>query len=165
MWTFWSAIWIQDWAGQIYTDFGDRVFWNWEWNSTHYPELDTIINDFDKRGVYFLNYINPHLINSDQSKLYLEGEEKLRLRILYEKIFKIIFLKNIFSRCFNFNMHHLIFSLAYKKSINSDFSINKGKMNLFMDSIYIYMICLLKSIFRDNLEINSIKASFDRVIL
>ena len=109
MWTFWSAIWIQDWAGQIYTDFGDRVFWNWEWNSTHYPELDTIINDFDKRGVYFLNYINPHLINSDQSKLYLEGEEKLRLRILYEKIFKIIFLKNIFSRCFNFNMHHLIF--------------------------------------------------------
>jgi len=71
-----SAIWIQDWAGQIYTDFGDRVFWNWEWNSTHYPELDTIIKDFDKRGVYFLNYINPHLINSDQSKLYLEGEEK-----------------------------------------------------------------------------------------
>ena len=29
-----TGIWIQDWAGQIFTDFGDRVFWNWEWNET-----------------------------------------------------------------------------------------------------------------------------------
>ena len=29
-----TGIWIQDWSGQIFTDFGDRVFWNWEWNET-----------------------------------------------------------------------------------------------------------------------------------
>lgn len=27
-----NGIWIQDWSGQIFTEFGDRVFWNWEWN-------------------------------------------------------------------------------------------------------------------------------------
>ena len=33
------GIWIQDWAGQIFTDFGDRVFWNWEWNETQVRTL------------------------------------------------------------------------------------------------------------------------------
>jgi alpha-glucosidase len=33
------GVWIQDWSGQIFTDFGDRVFWNWQWNETQYPNL------------------------------------------------------------------------------------------------------------------------------
>ena len=34
-----TGIWIQDWSGQIFTDFGDRVFWNWEWNETQVRTL------------------------------------------------------------------------------------------------------------------------------
>merc|ERR1711953_181706 len=71
-----TGIWIQDWAGQIFTDFGDRVFWNWEWNETQYPALDEKIEEFAEKGVYFLNYLNPHLLNSPESKLFLEGSEK-----------------------------------------------------------------------------------------
>lgn len=66
---------LKDWAGQIFTDFGDRVFWNWEWNSTHYPGLDTLIPEMAQEGVCFLNYINPHFINSPDSDLYVYGEE------------------------------------------------------------------------------------------
>ena len=36
-------MWIQDWSGKIVTDFGTRVFWNWRWNETWYPNLDTVI--------------------------------------------------------------------------------------------------------------------------
>ena len=38
-----AGMWIQDWSGKIVTDFGTRVFWNWKWNETWYPNLDTVI--------------------------------------------------------------------------------------------------------------------------
>ena len=38
-----SAMWIQDWSGKIVTGFGTRVFWNWRWNETWYPDLDVVI--------------------------------------------------------------------------------------------------------------------------
>ncbi len=38
-----SGLWIQDWSGKIVTDLGTRVFWNWRWNETWYPDLDTVI--------------------------------------------------------------------------------------------------------------------------
>ncbi|CBY11151.1 unnamed protein product [Oikopleura dioica] len=69
------GVWIQDWSGQIFTDFGDRVFWNWQWNETQYPNLDTVLPEMAEKGVYFLNYLNPHLLNSPTSELYLYGEE------------------------------------------------------------------------------------------
>lgn len=31
------GLWIQDWSGIIRTSFGQRVFWNWQWNATRYP--------------------------------------------------------------------------------------------------------------------------------
>ncbi|KAG7170296.1 Sulfoquinovosidase-like [Homarus americanus] len=33
-----SALWIQDWSGTTETLFGHRVFWDWRWNQTYYPE-------------------------------------------------------------------------------------------------------------------------------
>ena len=38
-----SGMWIQDWSGKIVTGFGTRVFWNWRWNETWYPDLDVVI--------------------------------------------------------------------------------------------------------------------------
>ena len=43
-------MWIQDWSGKIVTDFGTRVFWNWQWNDTWYPGLDTVIRSERLRG-------------------------------------------------------------------------------------------------------------------
>lgn len=57
-----SALWIQDWSGQIKTAFGTRVFWNWRWNETWYPLLDVMIQDLDqRRGVKVLGYVTAHL--------------------------------------------------------------------------------------------------------
>ena len=32
-----SALWIQDWAGELKTSFGSRLFWNWAWDPARYP--------------------------------------------------------------------------------------------------------------------------------
>lgn len=50
-----AGLWIQDWSGKITTEFGTRVFWNWEWNSTWYPVLDELIKDLDKRNIKACN--------------------------------------------------------------------------------------------------------------
>ena len=41
-----NGIWIQDWSGQIVTDFGKRVFWNWKWDEDRYPGLDKVMIRF-----------------------------------------------------------------------------------------------------------------------
>ena len=46
-----SAMWIQDWSGKITTPFGTRVFWNWKWNETWYPNLDQEIINLKARNV------------------------------------------------------------------------------------------------------------------
>lgn len=70
-----SAIWIQDWSGNYFTDLGSRVYWNWRWNKMFYPNLDKVIKDFNKNeNVKFLSYINPHVIIG--SEMYKEGETK-----------------------------------------------------------------------------------------
>lgn len=60
-----SGMWIQDWSGKITTEFGKRVFWNWAWNSTWYPDLDQVIQELDSlRNVKVTAYITAHL-NTD----------------------------------------------------------------------------------------------------
>ena len=56
-----AGLWIQDWSGKIVTDFGTRVFWNWKWNETWYPGLDTVIRDLDAEGVKVTAYMTAHL--------------------------------------------------------------------------------------------------------
>ncbi len=50
-----SGMWIQDWSGKIVTGLGTRVFWNWRWNETWYPDLDNVIQvrwDLPKKGLF-----------------------------------------------------------------------------------------------------------------
>ncbi|XP_076448676.1 sulfoquinovosidase-like [Babylonia areolata] len=56
-----KGLWIQDWSGARATPFGSRVFWNWQWDPTHYPGLNTTIQTLQERGVRVLAYINPNL--------------------------------------------------------------------------------------------------------
>ncbi|XP_042219647.1 sulfoquinovosidase-like [Homarus americanus] len=57
-----SALWIQDWSGTTETLFGHRVFWDWRWNQTYYPDLDVAIQNLMEEGVRVMAYINPHLV-------------------------------------------------------------------------------------------------------
>lgn len=56
-----SGLWCEDWVGLRITSFGNRLFWDWQWNADRYPELPARIAELDKRGIRFLGYVNPYL--------------------------------------------------------------------------------------------------------
>ena len=74
-----AGMWIQDWSGKITTEFGTRVFWNWEWNSTFYPDLDIIVKELsEKRNVKVTAYVTGHLnVEGDIYKNFTDHENWL----------------------------------------------------------------------------------------
>lgn len=69
-----SGIWCQDWCGKRVTSFGKRLQWNWKYQEEMYPELPKRVKELHERGIKFLGYINPYLVNDGD--LYQEGKEK-----------------------------------------------------------------------------------------
>lgn len=69
-----NGVWCQDWVGKKITSFGKRLFWNWEWDKNAYPELDKKIKYLNEKGIKFLGYINPYLIN--EGSLFKEAASK-----------------------------------------------------------------------------------------
>jgi alpha-glucosidase len=67
-----AGIWAQDWQGEKYTSFGKRLRWNWQWDPALYPGLDTFIRELLDKGIRFLGYINPYLLEGDT--LYQEAK-------------------------------------------------------------------------------------------
>ncbi|MGL6065417.1 MAG: alpha-glucosidase [Fusobacteriaceae bacterium] len=67
-----SSIWCQDWQGKRITSFGKRLNWNWKWSPEEYPNLDIEIKKLKERGIKFLGYINPYVIEGYD--LYEEGK-------------------------------------------------------------------------------------------
>ena len=57
-----SAIWSQDWSGELRTVMGKQVWWNWEVDEKLYPNLREAIRQLNARGVRILGYINPYLV-------------------------------------------------------------------------------------------------------
>ena len=55
------GIWSQDWCGCRRTGFGYQVMWNWEADEELYPDLKEKIEEWKKKGIRFLGYINPFL--------------------------------------------------------------------------------------------------------
>lgn len=69
-----NGIWAQDWVGQRKTSFGKRLNWNWVWNRELYPHLDVTIRKLADRGIRFLGYINPYVLEG--KSLFLEAEKR-----------------------------------------------------------------------------------------
>ncbi|MGI6702186.1 MAG: alpha-glucosidase [Christensenellales bacterium] len=69
-----SGVWCQDWCGKKITVAGKQVYWNWEADNTLYPDLRTKIIELNKRGVKFLAYINPYLVEG--SPMFNELRDK-----------------------------------------------------------------------------------------
>lgn len=57
-----NSVWIQDWEGVNITSFGKRLHWDWKWDEKLYPNLPNIINDFSKKNVRVMGYINPYVV-------------------------------------------------------------------------------------------------------
>lgn len=56
-----SGLWCEDWVGLRVTSFGNRLFWDWQWNADRYPDLPARIAELKARGIRFLGYVNPYL--------------------------------------------------------------------------------------------------------
>ncbi|MCX7268204.1 MAG: alpha-glucosidase [Sphingomonadales bacterium] len=56
-----TGLWCEDWVGIRQTSFGKRLFWDWKWNATRYPDLSARIAALAERGIRFLGYVNPYL--------------------------------------------------------------------------------------------------------
>lgn len=69
-----SALWCQDWCGKRVTSFGKRLQWDWKYHKEMYKDLPEKIKEINKKGVRFMGYVNPYLVNDGE--LYKEGKEK-----------------------------------------------------------------------------------------
>jgi alpha-glucosidase len=56
-----SGLWCEDWVGLRITSFGNRLFWDWQWNAERYPDLPARIAELKQRDIRFLGYANPYL--------------------------------------------------------------------------------------------------------
>lgn len=68
-----AAVWCQDWCGKRVTSFGKRLQWDWHFHKEMYPDLPEKINELHKRGIKFMGYVNPYLVEGGE--LYNEGIE------------------------------------------------------------------------------------------
>ena len=68
-----AGLWCQDWCGKRVTSFGKRLQWDWHYHKEMYPELPKRIEELHKRGIKFLGYVNPYLVNDGE--LFKEGEK------------------------------------------------------------------------------------------
>jgi len=69
-----SGVWCQDWSGKKITVAGKQVYWNWEVSDEMYGNLKENIAEMKKRGIRFLSYINPYLLEG--SKMFNYCKEK-----------------------------------------------------------------------------------------
>ena len=75
-----SAVWSQDWSGELRTVMGKQVWWNWEVDEKLYPDLKGVIEQLRARGVRFLAYINPYLVKGGRLYEYCKTKGWLILR-------------------------------------------------------------------------------------
>lgn len=68
-----AALWCQDWCGKRVTSFGKRLQWDWRAHDEMYPGLKDKIQDLHNRGIKFMGYINPYLV--EDGELFREGLE------------------------------------------------------------------------------------------
>ncbi len=69
-----SAVWTQDWEGKRVTSFGKRLQWDWRWNGELYPTLPQDIRENEKRGIRWMGYINPYLVEG--GVLFMEAQKQ-----------------------------------------------------------------------------------------
>ena len=68
-----SGVWCQDWCGKRVTSFGKRLQWDWHFHPEMYPDLPAEIEKLHARGIKFLGYVNPYLVEGGM--LYQKGLE------------------------------------------------------------------------------------------
>ena len=66
-----TGLWCEDWVGLRETSFGKRLRWDWQADEARYPGLRARIAGLGERGIRFLGYVNPYLL--DEGALFAEA--------------------------------------------------------------------------------------------
>jgi alpha-glucosidase len=61
-----TAVWLQDWIGKRQLSFGERLWWKWEVDTLHYPNMKNWIAKLHQKNIKVLGYINPFVIKKSQ---------------------------------------------------------------------------------------------------
>ncbi len=72
-----AGLWLQDWEGSRTSIIGTQLWWNWELDTTLYPNWSSITSRLSNQGAKVLTYINPYLCaEPGHNSLYLEAKSK-----------------------------------------------------------------------------------------
>jgi len=69
-----GGVWCQDWEGIRMRFKSKRLFWNWIYDDTLYPNLPSYIEDLNSKNIKFLGYINSFL--ATDGEIFRQAEEK-----------------------------------------------------------------------------------------
>lgn len=56
-----SSVWIQDWMGSIQTFVGQRLHWQWQTDTTLYPNWNSFVTELTDQGLQVVSYFNPRI--------------------------------------------------------------------------------------------------------
>lgn len=87
-----AGIWCQDWCGKRVTSFGKRLQWDWKYHKEMYPDLPKKIKEINAKGIKFLGYVNPYLVNDGElykHRVYINESRQPLHGILIIVILKI----------------------------------------------------------------------------
>ncbi len=75
-----AGLWVEDWMGRRQNLTGTRLWWNWQLDSTIYPNWKDFVRGLADRGIRVLTYFNPYLADSTGNKnharyLFQEAEK------------------------------------------------------------------------------------------
>lgn len=84
-----SAVWIEDWAGELETWLGsilmlNRLLWNWNPNRNLYPDWEDFVSTLNDQGIKVLIYFNPYFVN--MNNIPQEAQDGVCLDNYQEKV-------------------------------------------------------------------------------
>ncbi len=63
-----AGFWLQDWVGRRRTAIGSQLWWNWEINTTHYPQWQSFKQQLAQNNMNVMGYINPFLVDAPNAR-------------------------------------------------------------------------------------------------
>lgn len=74
-----TGLWVEDWMGRRQNLTGTRLWWNWQYDRTIYPDWEGFVGGLRDRGIRVMTYFNPYLTDARENRnheryLYLEAE-------------------------------------------------------------------------------------------
>lgn len=71
-----AGVWLQDWCGVRKTKVGSQLWWNWSLDDSLYRGYKEMVDNWQRKGIRVLTYINPFLTNAPGHNAQFAEAEK-----------------------------------------------------------------------------------------